>query len=203
VPLKVTFENVSGKRVRLLRVFKPTTAFFKVNGLMNRANTSVSVPKLAVKPEIQADLRRPGSWQYLELEPNESFTTQVDVSDLLPSNLEEGLYEISLTYHNEYGENCFKGTMTTEGAWFSIIEEPVENVAGSISQGKALQIAKEAFAGKADLKVAIRSTAKQFIVTFGGPPKPAPAGVRRAGGDFAAQVYINRFTGEVEKIIGS
>ena len=203
VVLGVTFENVSDKPIRLLRVFKPTPAFFKINSLMNRVNTLVVVPTPEIEPKAQVKLSQADSLKYLELEAGESFTAPVDVSELLPPNLKEGLYEISLIYHNEYGVNCFKDTKTTEGVWISIIEEPMEEVAGSISKEKALEIAKKAFAGKTDLKVSIRSTATQFIVTFGGPPKPAPPGVRRTGGDFAAQVYINRLTGVIEKILGS
>lgn len=197
VPLRVTFE-VAESNIRLLRLFKPTREFFDVS-LEDTAGNLVPVLKSA--PATQDSIPSTKDLQYLELRDGEAFSTQVDVAELLPQDLKEGRYRITLTYHNEHGDNCFRGTKKSNSVVVSIVAEPVADVRDSISEPKAIELARRAVVGKVNLtpdaKVSVRNTAKQLIVTFGGPP---PAGM--LGPDYEAQVRINRMTGEIEEVLG-
>lgn len=200
VPLRVTFENNDEKNIRLLRQFKPVKSFFDIT-LQTSTGTNVPVEKTAnsqTAPPKSAPV--PEVLQYVDLGFGESFGTLVDVSELLPPALPEGRYIIRLTYRNQQGENCFKGTKTTNPVSVEIVDEPVTEVSGAISEQKAIVLARKAIEGKITLKpnaeVSVRNTAKQFIVTFGGPP---PAGT--LGSDYDARVFINRMTGEVENVL--
>jgi hypothetical protein len=107
MPVKVVFQNTSDQTIRLLNIFdlvEERKMFFMVR-ITDMEGTPVdtigggkiSLSKNAVK--------------YLELGKNERMTVSLDLTDFLPAGkpLKSGTYNVSITYQNQYGENCFKG----------------------------------------------------------------------------------------------
>jgi len=197
--IRVEFSNEGIKEICLLRVFKPTAAFFDV-ALKSSTGQEILTTKPVVSEAIQAKLRNSKNLNYLDLQSDEAFSVQINASEFIPRDLQEGSYRITLTYHNEYGENCFKGTKVTEGVWLKIVDDPADDVEGSISQEKAIELANSAaIAAKIKInsedKVVARNTAKQWIITFGSPPAN-----KVPGADFKAKVYLDRLTGHIDQI---
>lgn len=182
LPLKVTFVNAGGERLRLLKTFEPISAFF-VFDLVSETGKRVVTTKEDILPQP-----RP---QYLDLSEGEKFSLQADLTKLLPPDFGRGKYKVSVTYENQYGENCFKGRVNSM---------PIDLVV-EISAQEAKEIAMKAVAIKLepDTKVTVEKSGDQYIVTFGEKPPP---GVR--GADYTARVYVNSKTGKVEKsLVGS
>lgn len=104
IRLGILFENVGPDSIKLLRHFQPVPVFFSIH--MTRSDrTPVSIPG-AGKISFQKD-----SIEYLQLNKNEMFGPLINIADLIHpiEEISEGDYELSVTYHNQYGEGCFRG----------------------------------------------------------------------------------------------
>jgi hypothetical protein len=106
IPLKITFENVGEEEIRLLQCFDPLPVFFSFS-LVAEDGTPVSLPGAGKIDFFE------GSIRYVALSPGQIFSLEVDIAEIIvfPEQLTPGNYSISVTYHNQYGENCFRGVL--------------------------------------------------------------------------------------------
>lgn len=106
-PLVIVFENASESTIRILDAFSNTKAlpvFFNFE-IKDSNGTPIPVPG-AGKISIAKN-----SENYIELEKGERHEITVNLKDIIPSTtqLKSDVYSISVTYRNQYGNNCFKG----------------------------------------------------------------------------------------------
>lgn len=108
IPLKVTFQNISEKEVRILSAFKKpqlVPIFFR---LSVRASDGTPMPaggggKVSLRKE---------SYQYIVLKKGQKTDMIIDVAQFLSgTQLKAGTYDFSLSYYNQYGSDCFQGTL--------------------------------------------------------------------------------------------
>jgi hypothetical protein len=104
LPVLMGFVNSGDEPVRLLAHFEPLPVFFSFR-LVKADGTPVAVPG-AGKIDFG-----PGKPECLELAPGDTHTVDADVGTLLTGELEPGRYSLSATYHNQYGEACFRGVL--------------------------------------------------------------------------------------------
>lgn len=106
MPLRVTFRNEASNEIRILAVFRPIPVFFSLK-LTRTDGTPLNVVG-AGKIDLSAADRR-----YETLKEGENYTAVIDFSEVLTTiSLSRGeTYVISLTYHNQYGEDCFQGAI--------------------------------------------------------------------------------------------
>lgn len=100
----VLLENVGKGSITILKEFAPRPVFFHYN-LIKSDGTPVDLPGAG-----KVDFDRP--MKYVTLEPGEFIGITVSLEDLY-KKLQNGKYELSVQYHNQYGENCFRGTLTS------------------------------------------------------------------------------------------
>jgi len=108
IPLRIAFENVSNGKLKILRRFRPVPVFFSIH-MARTDGTPINIPG-AGKISFQKD-----SIEYLELNTKEIFGFQINIADLVTSSngITEGDYELSITYHNQYGDGCFRGKINS------------------------------------------------------------------------------------------
>jgi hypothetical protein len=55
------------------------------------------------------------SMKYIELRKGKEYRVKLDLKDFLPEkySLKSGAYNVSVVYRNQYGEDCFKGSLET------------------------------------------------------------------------------------------
>jgi hypothetical protein len=104
--IRVLFENVSPKPIRILREFEPSFVFFSF--LVTKADGTPVNQVTGGKVTFARDLN------YVTLEPGELFGMSFPLTDILdkldtPDKLEDGEYVLKVTYHNQYGSDCFRG----------------------------------------------------------------------------------------------
>jgi hypothetical protein len=110
--LRISFENISKKKVTILRRFSPLQAFFSF-----RLTKEDGTPKEGL---CAARISMPASSiKYITLEPDEFFGFKVRLSDINDSKLESGKYTLTVKYHNQYGENCYQGRIKSNTIEFS------------------------------------------------------------------------------------
>ena len=201
LPVRITFRNVSPESLRLLRVFKPATTFFDVS-LLTLNHEEIPIAKPIISTDQQQKFKRENSWKYLTLESNELFSTVIDIGEFIPSGLPEGTYYVLLTYRNEYGAHCVKGAIQSDRIWFDLIDEAVEHIEGSISEEKAIELAKAAVEKSIIIqpmeRISVRNTAKRFIITFESPTLRSFPASKNA---IPFRVYLDRMTGVVEIVV--
>lgn len=102
--LQVTFRNAGKTPIRILNEFDrtPLPVFFAFHVKRKDGTPLPDIPG-AGKADFTSPLK------YVELKKNEEFSVDVSLHTVLPRNLEPGDYEVSVAYHNQYGENCFRG----------------------------------------------------------------------------------------------
>jgi len=105
--LRITFENNGSQKLRLLAEFDPLPVFVTFNIVCEDGTPLADLPG-GGKVDFPARQLR-----YVELEKNEFFGIQIDLATFLTTPLREGRYQISATYHNQYGENCFQGSVSS------------------------------------------------------------------------------------------
>ncbi len=111
IPLKLTFENVSAKKIRILDAFhepKALPVFFQFE---MKASDGTPIPIAgAGKIDFSKD-----SLHYVQLAKGQKYEVMLNLADIIPPDekLKEGVYGVSLTYYNQYGENCFQGKVTS------------------------------------------------------------------------------------------
>src|SRR5262249_34289107 len=109
IPLEIVFHNDGKEPVRMLDVFNNASSkkiFFVVT--LSDANDSPLFTSGGGKITFSKD-----SPKYLELGPGDETTVMINLVDFVPAarSLEPGIYKLSVTYFNQYGENCFKGPL--------------------------------------------------------------------------------------------
>jgi hypothetical protein len=103
--INMDFKNTSDKQARLLNVFDPLPVFFSIN-LLAQNGEEISPPG-GGKISLDAD-----SVNYIDLPPQASYDTVLNVSEALKKYdiiLPAGTYKLNMSYHNQYGEDCFTG----------------------------------------------------------------------------------------------
>ena len=119
IPLKLTFENVSEKQVRVLDYFSDSKAlpvFFSFD-LKKDSGETVFLPGAG-----KIDIPR-SQLKYVTLEKGEKFDVNLNLADIIPPNSKPstGAYTISVSYHNYYGEG-FKGVVDGNTVTIKILE---------------------------------------------------------------------------------
>jgi hypothetical protein len=113
--LNVTFKNVSDDIVRILDSFddqENLPIWFHLQ--MVEFN---GTPILGIRGGGKINLR--GTLKYMTLKPGERFSLQLDIAKLITDQY-AGDFKISLTYRNQYGQNCFKGEASSNTLVVSI-----------------------------------------------------------------------------------
>ncbi len=113
VPLDIVFQNSSDAPLRILDVFDNPAAkrvFFNIV-LKDAEGSSIDIGGGWGRIDMS-----PGYAKYTELKENETMKVRINLKDYqLPSErLKPGVYSISVTYRNQYGTNCFKGTLKSK-----------------------------------------------------------------------------------------
>ena len=108
IPVRITFQNNEDQEIRLLHHFDPLPVFFAF-ALKRSDGTPIGIPG-AGKIDFME-----GQVECLPLSKGEFFGFETDLADLIPATteLQPGQYELSVTYHNQYGENCFQGVINS------------------------------------------------------------------------------------------
>jgi hypothetical protein len=105
IPVRVCFHNASHEPVRLLAVTEPVPVFFSFS-IVDADGTPVPA---AGGGKIDFGPEGPG---YVQIEPGGDWCVGVDLSSLLARPLAPGSYRVGVQYHNQYGDNCFRGQLT-------------------------------------------------------------------------------------------
>jgi hypothetical protein len=108
IPVRITFQNNGDQEIRMLHHFTPLPVFFAF-GLTRADGTPIGIPGAGKISFME------GQVDYLTLRKNEFFGFETDLATLIPTTavLPPGQYELSVTYHNQYGENCFQGQLAS------------------------------------------------------------------------------------------
>ncbi len=118
IPLRITFENVGREDVRIVRSFYGHVfpVFFSFE-ITREDGTPIPGVRGGGKADFPA-----GAMKYLELRQHEGFYFRVDLSTLLtaPEEFKPGIYDVKVTYHNQYGSNCVKGQLVSESITLDI-----------------------------------------------------------------------------------
>jgi hypothetical protein len=104
LPVILTFVNNGPGPTCLLDRFEPVPVFFTFDVV--RADGTPLPISGGGKIDFGPDGMKP-----LELLPGGSHSVQVDLAQLLTHPIEPGLYSLSATYHNQYGKDCFLGSI--------------------------------------------------------------------------------------------
>src|SRR5262249_13949695 len=119
IPLRITFENTATEEIKMLRHFEPLPVFFSVE--MTRADgTPIAIPGAGKISFAE------GQIEYLVLRRKESFGFEVDLSTVIPPSAEvkRGDFTVSVTYHNQYGEGCFQGQLSSAPIRLTLGDDP-------------------------------------------------------------------------------
>lgn len=106
VLVRVCFHNVSDKPVRLLAETAPIPVFF-----------SFSIADARGTPLPTAGGGKidfgPAGPDYVEIQPGADWCVDVDLNSLtrLPA---PATYRVGVRYHNQYGDNCFRGQLAAD-----------------------------------------------------------------------------------------
>ena len=106
LPARLTFVNDGPSAARILDRFEPIPVFFSFD-LIKADGTPILLPGGG-----KTDLGRNGE-RYFELAAGEARSLVVDIWPLLTTALQPGAYSLRATYHNQYGRDCFRGTLTS------------------------------------------------------------------------------------------
>ena len=118
IPLRIAFENSGAGKVRLLAVFDPLPVFLSFDIVREDGTPLADLPgggKVAFPP---------GLLRYVELAEGEFFGFRVDLAAFLARRLDEGRYRIFATYHNQYGENCYQGKVSSPWLELTVKKRP-------------------------------------------------------------------------------
>ena len=108
---RVLIENIGKNKVTILKEFSPFPIFFAFR-LVSADKTpigSIGAGKISFDRELS----------YVSLEPREVVGTSVRLEDIFP-NVKKGDYELAVTYHNQYGEGCFRGKLVSQSVRITI-----------------------------------------------------------------------------------
>lgn len=123
--LDVVFKNTSTETVRLLKRFhdeENLSIWFQLQML-----TLDGTPVAGMRGGGKINLR--GPLDYVTLGPGETFSFRLNAIKLLTA-LHPGTYKVSLTYRNQYGQDCFKGTVESNTITIPVPRETPEKIGG-------------------------------------------------------------------------
>jgi hypothetical protein len=109
IPIEVIFRNNGDKVVKLLNVFDLAISkkiFFSVT--LRDGNGNPIFVAGGGKVSLSKD-----SMKYIKLKKGDEYATRINVKDFVPEDfsLKPGIYKVSVIYRNQYGEDCFKGSL--------------------------------------------------------------------------------------------
>ena len=107
LPVRVCFHNASHVPVRLLAETEPTPVFFSFS-IVDAKGTPVLTAgggKIDFGPEGP---------DYVKVEPGADWCIDVDLNSLLMHPMAPGTYRVGVQYHNQYGDNCFRGQLAAD-----------------------------------------------------------------------------------------
>jgi hypothetical protein len=75
-----------------------------------------------------------GSAKYVELKKNETTTVRINLKDYSVRSpaIEPGVYSVLVTYGNQYGDNCFKGSLKSELHNLVVVSRQTDSDGGSL-----------------------------------------------------------------------
>jgi hypothetical protein len=121
MPVKVTLENVSNEPLRVLDSFGERHAhrvFFHldIKSADGQTNMTAGGGKIDLAPR---------SARYITLNRGEKYELTLDLADLVGDKvrLRSGTYTMTLTDSNQYGEACFKGSVTSNPIQISLDDQ--------------------------------------------------------------------------------
>ena len=103
---RVIFANRSQRTINLLDRFEPLPVFFSF-AVVRADGTPVPVSgagKIDPGPE---------GFGCIDLRPGETYAADLDLAPWLRAPLPPARYDVTVTYHNQYGAECFAGTLTS------------------------------------------------------------------------------------------
>jgi len=116
--LRVRFKNVSKNPVTMLNVFEPIPVFFSVAIVDQVARRPVNVPGAGKvdffgRPDVTV------------LQPDQEIAVPIDLGKLFgpQSTFKRGLYNVSVQYHNQYGEGVVKGVIPSNTVEIRVVDE--------------------------------------------------------------------------------
>lgn len=120
LPINVVFRNTKDESIRLLDVFRDSKmklSFFtvKITDANETPINTVGGGKISLSKDAM---------KYITLKREESYLVPLDLVDFLPTDgrLQPGSYSVSVTYQNQYGEDCFKGKVESNTIILTINE---------------------------------------------------------------------------------
>jgi len=105
-PLRLRFVNCGNEPARILDSFEPLPVFFAFH-LVKADGTPIGMPGMG---KIDFGPIPPG---YIELRAGEAWSIKVDLAGLIGESLSAGTYNLSAIYHNQYGDDCFRGRLNS------------------------------------------------------------------------------------------
>ena len=107
--MRVSFVNVSSNDVRILRTFDKRynqRIWFSME-VVDQSGTPMTTVATGGKVSIR------GNMDYITLKPFESFGFLFDYNEFV-AKLTPGRYTAKITYSNQYGSDCFHGSVSTD-----------------------------------------------------------------------------------------
>ena len=114
LPMRITFVNRGTAPIRILDHFEPLPVFFSFH-VVKADGTPLIIPG-AGKIDFG-----PNEAGYLDLLPGSSHSIEVNIAGLVTKGLGPGLYSVSATYHNQYGECCFRGVLKSDAVTVEVL----------------------------------------------------------------------------------
>ncbi len=113
IPLQVTFHNTGPRAVRLLDTFERQEALVFFQMKLHRSDGTIVLTRGGGKIDFG-----PGKIRYQAIEPGASFSPVIDLAAFVGDvkQIPPGHYTLKVTYTNQYGSDCFKGTIVSERA---------------------------------------------------------------------------------------
>jgi len=122
VVIDVAFKNVSAKAIRLPDIFDNLAAntYVSVSSENNRPIIPVKVAVVDYSPGVVS--------KYITIAPSKTFKGTISLSDILKARntaFTGSTYKVELSYINNKGINCIKGTFYSNVVKFSIAQAPI------------------------------------------------------------------------------
>jgi hypothetical protein len=95
-------------------MFDPVPVFFSFH-IINENGTILNIPQ-AGKLELS-----PIPLGYKVLNPNQYWSIEINLRGWIQDFLFPGLYHVTVHYHNQYGEDCYHGTLLSNEIKIKII----------------------------------------------------------------------------------
>lgn len=120
IPVTISFRNTGSKAIRIIDEYTQTSAlpaFFSLE-LRNGDGT----PVLAYGGG-KIDFG-PAPVKYVALRPGQQHDVKLNLNSFVPAQtrMSPGRYSISLVYHNQYGVDCFKGSLSSNAIQVTLFE---------------------------------------------------------------------------------